>query len=260
MLRTAFTTLALLLGTLVLGSLVLLAQLVGVPHRQGDIYEKCRVGWGRLLLRAAGVKVVLHGAEKVSANVPRVFIANHVSWFDIPATLDALPPYGFLAKRELERIPFFGSAARAAGVIYLDRENRKAAFSAIEDAAKRIQAGESVLVFPEGTRGERYALRPFKKGAFVLAIGSGAPIVPVVIHGTIAVNPRGEFRASPGVVNLHLLEPIPTAGMTYDDRDTLAETVRHRMADCLREVYSIEPALEPRLAERPNTATPELSM
>ncbi|MBP6773481.1 MAG: 1-acyl-sn-glycerol-3-phosphate acyltransferase, partial [Gemmatimonadaceae bacterium] len=106
----------------------------------------------------------------------------------------------------------------------------------------------------------RYALRPFKKGAFVLAIGSGAPIVPVVIHGTIAVNPRGEFRASPGVVNLHLLEPIPTAGMTYDDRDTLAETVRHRMADCLREVYSIEPALEPRLAERPNTATPELSM
>ena len=85
-------------------------------------------------------------------------VANHVSWFDIPALLDALPPYGFLAKRELEKIPLFGPAARAAGVIYIDRENRKAAFSAIDDAASKIRAGQSVLVYPEGTRGD--AVRP----------------------------------------------------------------------------------------------------
>lgn len=260
MLRTAYTALALLIGTFVFGSLALLAQLVGVQPRPGGVYEYATRRWARWLLGAAGVKVIRHGGDDLVAGAPRVFVANHVSWFDIPAAIEALPHYGFLAKRELEKIPLFGAAARAVGVIYIDRENRKAAFGAIEDAASKIREGESVLVYPEGTRGERYALRPFKKGPFVLAIGSGAPIYPVVIHGTIAVNPRGEFRASPGVVHVHVLDPIPTAGLSYDERDALAETVRHRMADCLRTVYGVDPALEPRVAARSPAAAPELSM
>lgn len=250
MLRTAYTTLALLVGTLIFGSLALLAQLFGIEHRRGDVYEWCTRTWGKWLLGAAGVKIVVHGGEHVSEDTPRVFVANHVSWFDIPASIVALPPYGFVAKRELEKIPLFGPAARAVGVIYIDRENRKAAFGAIDDAAEKIRAGQSVLVYPEGTRGERYALRPFKKGPFVLAIGSGAPIVPVVIHGTIAVNPRGAFRASPGVVNVHILNPVPTVGLTYEERDTLAERVRLDMAECLRQNYGIEPALEARSSAR----------
>jgi 1-acyl-sn-glycerol-3-phosphate acyltransferase len=172
-----------------------------------------------------------------------VYIANHVSWFDIPSMIEVLPHYGFVAKRELEKIPIFGAAARGVGVIYIDRENRKAAFGAYEDAAKKIQQGNPVLVYPEGTRGSSYALRPFKKGPFVLAIASQAPVVPVVIHGTIEVNPRDEFRASPGTVHVHLLEPIATTGLTYDDRNVLADRVRERMAVCLREVYGVEPAL-----------------
>jgi 1-acyl-sn-glycerol-3-phosphate acyltransferase len=260
MFRTALTTIALLLGTFLFGSLALLAQLFGVQPRPGSAYEYATRGWARWLLGAAGVKVVRRGHDARVEQAPRVYIANHVSWFDIPASIEALPPYGFLAKRELEKVPLFGPAARAVGVIYLDRENRKAAFSAIEDAASKIRAGASVLVYPEGTRGERYALRPFKKGAFVLAIGSGVPIVPVVIHGTIAVNPRGEFRASPGTVYVHTLEPVPTAGLTYDDRDQLAETVRLRMAECLREVYGVDPALEARHTKAAPAATPELSL
>lgn len=260
MLRTAYTALALLVGTFVFGSLVLLAQLVGIQQRPGGVYEYATRRWARWLLTAAGVKVVRHGGENLLIGAPRVFVANHVSWFDIPASIDALPRYGFLAKRELEKIPLFGAAARAVGVIYIDRENRKAAFNAIDDAASKIRAGESVLVYPEGTRGARYALRPFKKGPFVLAISSGAPIHPVVIHGTIAVNPRGELRASPGEVHVHMLDPIPTIGLSYDERDALAETVRHRMAACLRDVYGVDPALEPHAASPSRAGMPELSM
>ncbi|MBL0171819.1 MAG: 1-acyl-sn-glycerol-3-phosphate acyltransferase [Gemmatimonadaceae bacterium] len=259
MLRTAYTTLVLFVGTLVFGSLVLLAQLVGLARGPGSVYERAQIQWGRWLLRAAGVKVVRHGGDDLPVGAPHVFVANHISWFDIPVTLDALPPYGFVAKRELESVPLFGAAARAAGVIYIDRENLKAAFTAYEDAASKIRAGQSVLVYPEGTRGERYALRPFKKGPFVLAIGAGVPVVPVVIHGTIAVNPRGEYRASPGVVHVHLLDPIPTEGLTYDDRQALAEKVRFRMADVLRTVYGVEPALESRLTARAVIPTPELT-
>ncbi|MBY0492314.1 MAG: 1-acyl-sn-glycerol-3-phosphate acyltransferase [Gemmatimonadaceae bacterium] len=260
MVRTYFTAVVLLLATVINGGSVLLAQLFGVKYGKGSIYEKAPVRWARALLWAAGVKVIKHGGDELAEGAPRVFIANHVSWFDIPAMIDVLPHYGFVAKRELEKIPLFGPAARAVGVIYIDRENRKAAFSAYEDAAKRIRGGHPVLVYPEGTRGESYALRPFKKGPFVLAIGSGAPIVPVVIHGTIAVNPRGEFRASPGTVHVHLLEPIPTEGLTYDDRDELAETVRLRMAECLKTVYGVDPALEvraPKGAARPKAVPAE---
>lgn len=260
MLRTAFATLALLVGTFIFGGLALLAQLFGVEHKRGGVYEWCTRTWARWLLGAAGVKVIRHGGAHMEVDTPRVFVANHISWFDIPASIDALPPYGFVAKRELERIPLFGPAAKAVGVIYIDRENRKAAFSAIDDAASKIRDGQSVLVYPEGTRGDRYALRPFKKGPFVLAIGSGAPIVPVVIYGTIAVNPRGSFRASPGEVHVHILEPVPTEGLTYSERDTLAERVRQSMAECLRTNYGVDPAMEARASERAPAGTPELSM
>ncbi|MCA0377742.1 MAG: 1-acyl-sn-glycerol-3-phosphate acyltransferase [Gemmatimonadetes bacterium] len=254
MIRTLFTAVVLALATVILGSLVLVARAVGVTPRKGGVYEKAPEWWARALLWAAGVRVVRKGHDPLAEGSPRVFIANHVSWFDIPAMIDVLPHYGFVAKRELERIPLFGPAARGVGVIYIDRENRKAAFGAYDDAAKKIREGQSVLVYPEGTRGSSYALRPFKKGPFVLAIGSGAPIVPVVVHGTIAVNPRGEFRASPGLVHVHILEPIPTTGLTYDDREALAETVRQRMAECLRTEYGVDPAIELRLGASARTA------
>jgi 1-acyl-sn-glycerol-3-phosphate acyltransferase len=243
MFRTAITFIALLLGTLVFGTTVLVAQLLGVRQGPDSIYEKCPRWWAWWLLRAAGVKVVLHGDDGLVKGAPRVYIANHVSWFDIPSMIEVLPHYGFVAKRELEKIPIFGAAARGVGVIYIDRENRKAAFGAYEEAAKKIQQGNPVLVYPEGTRGGSYGLRPFKKGPFVLAIASQAPIVPVVIHGTIEVNPRDEFRASPGTVHVHLLEPIPTAGLVYADREVLAERVRQRMAECLATTYGVHPAM-----------------
>ena len=246
--RTVLTIIALLLGTLVFGSMVLIAQLFGLRRGPGSAYDNAQRRWGQLLLLAAGVRVVKHGGDVVPAGSPRVFIANHVSWFDIPVLLAALPSYGFVAKREIEKVPFFGAAARAAGVIYIDRENRKAAFGAYEDASNEIRAGQSVLVYPEGTRGDEYALRPFKKGPFVLAIGSGAPIVPVVIHGTIEVNRRGSFTAHAGTVHVHQLEPVPTDGLTYDDRDALAATVRDRMSDLLRTTYGVEPKIALRVA------------
>ena len=243
MFRTGITFIALLLGTLVFGSTVLVAQLLGVKQGPDSIYEKCPRWWAWWLLRAAGVKVVLHGDDGLAKGAPRVYIANHVSWFDIPSMIDVLPHYGFVAKRELEKIPIFGAAARGVGVIFIDRENRKAAFGAYEEAALKIAQGNPVLVYPEGTRGSTYSLRPFKKGPFVLAIASQAPVVPVVIHGTIEVNPREEFRASPGTVHVHLLEPISTVGLTYADRETLGERVRERMAECLATTYGVTPPM-----------------
>ncbi|MDQ6612394.1 MAG: 1-acyl-sn-glycerol-3-phosphate acyltransferase, partial [Gemmatimonadota bacterium] len=234
---------ALIGGTLVFGTMVLLAQLFRVDFKRGGIFDMAPRWWTRGILGATGVQVIRHNAEVIVNHKPYVYIANHVSWYDILALLDALPNFGFVAKRELEKIPLFGPAARAVGVIYIDRDNRKAAFNAYEDASKRIRDGASVVVYPEGTRGESYALRPFKKGPFVLAIQAGVPIVPVIVFGTIAVNPKGSFKAHPGTVHVHLLDPIPTEGLTYDQRDELCERVRTSMGVALRDLYGVNPSL-----------------
>jgi 1-acyl-sn-glycerol-3-phosphate acyltransferase len=102
-------------------------------------------------------------------------------------------------------------------------------------------------VFAEGTRSPSYALRPFKKGPFVLAISAAAPIVPTVVHGALEVQPKGAIRVRPGRIDLHFLEPVSVAGLTYEDRDQLASTVRERIAVVLRDTYGIEsPPWKPR--------------
>ena len=241
--NTLLSAITVVVSTLALGSLVLLAQLVGVREKKRGLYYKAPRWWARGLVKAAGIEIVVHNPERISGDASRVYIANHVSWYDTPVLLELLPDFKFVAKRELEKIPLFGSAAKAVGVIYVDRINHHAAFGAYEDAARQMQAGESVAVYAEGTRGESYALRPFKKGPFVLAIQAGVPVVPIVIYGTIAVNPRGSLQAHPGVVHVHMLEPIPTTGLTYDDRDELANKTRLRMADTLRDLYGVNPSL-----------------
>ena len=237
--HTLFAALAFLLGTFAFGSIVIVARLLGVKEGPGSIYDRAPRWWASTILKAAGTKIVLHGAERLVPGEAHIFVSNHVSWFDVLVLVKMLPQYSFVAKAELFRVPLFGSAARAVGTIPIERENRKAAFQSYEEAAARMKGGRNVVVFPEGTRGPEYALRPFKKGPFVLAIAAGAPIVPTLIHGTIEVLPRGSFWLRGGRVDVHLLEPVPTAGLTYDQRDELARRVYDRLAAAQQSLYGI---------------------
>ena len=137
-------------------------------------------------------------------------------------------------------------------MVPIQRQARKAAFAAYDIAAERIRAGNSVVVFPEGSRGYDYPLRPFKKGPFILAIAAGVPIVPVLLFGTRDVFAKGTMLVRSGPLHIHLLEPVPTAGLDLSDRDELAQTVRSRMVDALDSLYGIksEPSRgEPQMAD-----------
>lgn len=239
MLRTLSGIVVFGFGTFVAGMQCAMAQLLGIPDTPGGPYDRACRRWCRWLLGVAGAKVEIHGAEYIDDVHPHVYVANHVSWFDIFALAPVLPHQKFVAKSELRRIPIFGWAATAWGIVWIERENRRNAFAAYESAAKRIQDGVSVAVFPEGTRGDHYELRQFKKGPFVLAIASGVPVVPTLIYGAREVNPRGTVRIRPGTIHLHFLPPIPTAGLSYDDRDDLANRTRDAIADCLETEYGI---------------------
>ena len=242
--RTILVFLTLITMTPLFGLMVIVAALFGVKDREGSIYDNAPRWWASCLVWAAGIRVRLHNEERMRFGAPRIFISNHVSWFDVLTLAAVLPRYKFVGKAELFRIPVFGRAARAAGMIAIERENRKSAFESYRMAAERIRAGASVVVFPEGTRGRTYSLRPFKKGPFVLAVAAGVPMVPTIVHGTIEVMPRDSFRVRPGIVDIHFLEPVPTEGLTYDDRNRLSRAAWERMADAMHELYGVSSVLD----------------
>ena len=237
--RTLLVSLALLIFTPLGSATVLIAANLGLSHREWKLFKWVPQTWARLINMAAGVRVRVHNAERMNDPAPHIYVSNHVSWFDVLALVATLPRFKFVAKAELEKVPIFGPGMRAIGTVAIQRENRKAAFAAYEEAAQRIRGGDSVVVYPEGTRGSSYALRPFKKGPFVLAIASQAPVVPTIVHGTIEVLPRGSFWARAGTIHVHFLEPVPTTGLSYDDRDRLATAVYSRMAEALQRLYGV---------------------
>ena len=243
--RTLYTLFVFALATAVLGPVVLVAGLFRVREKPGGIYQWCMHHWARAGCRAAGVRITVHDPSRMSPDHGVVYIANHMSWFDVFALAATLPRYSFVAKSELRKIPLFGPAAAAAGIVFLERDNRKRAFQSYRGAAEQVRAGRSVVVYPEGTRGRDYPLRPFKKGPFVLAIASGAPIVPTVVYGAREIMPRGSFRIRRGVIHVHFLEPIPTVGLSYDDRGALMTRVWDQMADALHDLYGVERSERP---------------
>jgi len=240
--RTAFAFVGSVVLTGVLGTIVILAGLLGVEEKPRGVYQWCMHSWCRGILWLSGVRVVTHDPERMSETQGHVYIANHVSWYDIFALAAVIPRYTWIAKAELRRIPVFGAAAEAAGIVFIDRDHRKAAFESYKVAAEQVKRGRSIVICPEGTRGKDYHLRPFKKGPFVLAIASEAPIIPTIIYGTREVMPKGSFRVRGGTVHLHFLEPVETKGYGYDDRAELMQVVWTRMADHMRTLYDVHTA------------------
>jgi len=246
MIRTLFAIFMAIVATVLCAGSVIVAGLLRLRDREGGVYDTMQQTWARLIIWGSGVKVVLHGLQHATSG-KQIIVGNHVSWFDVFSLAAALPRCRFVAKQEVRKIPLIGRAAGAAGHVYIERENRKAAFEQYKAAADRIHAGAQVVVFAEGTRGHDYPLRPFKKGPFVLAVSAGAPVVPMLIYGTIPMMPKGSFRVRGGTTHIHFLPPIDTTGLTYEDRDQLAFQTYRVIADLLKSEYGVDsPEWDPR--------------
>jgi 1-acyl-sn-glycerol-3-phosphate acyltransferase len=172
-----------------------------------------------------GVDVTVHGLEHVEHAGPVIYAPNHQSHLDILTLLGHLPgATRFAAKRELWRHPVVGGVLDTLGMIPIDRDAGTRSIEVLNQAAAEAC---SFVIFPEGTRSRDGSLREFKKGAFVLAIATGLPIVPVCCRGTRRLMPRGSrLTIVPGAVDIFIEPPIETAGLGYEDRDMLAARVR----------------------------------
>lgn len=231
MIRTAWVWLVGCAATLWYGGRILALSTLG-SRRLGCACRDLARRWCRTVLRAADTRVVLEGVEHLGRERAQVLVSNHESWFDVFALAGHLPvDYRFVAKRELASIPVFGPAWVACGHVSLDRQDRARAVDSLSAAGSRIvERGTTLVMFPEGTRSVTGALQPFKKGAFVLAIQAGVPVVPVAILGSRAVMPKGSWRVRPGTVRVRIGEPLAVDGLGHEDRDRLVARARRAVA------------------------------
>lgn len=190
--------------------------------------------WGKIICRGVGVSVRIDGLEKLDPQQPYIFAANHQSQFDIFALHGYfLHDFRWIAKMELFRVPIFGKAMRLAGYIPLNRASGREALQSLEEAAARIAAGTSVVIFPEGTRSPDGRLLPFKSGGMILAIKAKVPVVPMAISGTRQVLPKGRLLAVGGKVRILVGEPIDTRSYRLKQKGELAERLQQEVAALL---------------------------
>ena len=190
----------------------------------------------RLGLALAGIRVRVAGLEHVPPDRAAVYASNHQSNVDPPVIFDVVHPrLHILYKAEIDAVPILARAFRYGGFLPVDRRNKEAALRSIEAGAASIRAGNSFLIFPEGTRSKTAELLPFKKGGFIMAIKAQAPIVPVAVQGGRDSMRRGSWMLRPVTVSVRIGEPIESAGFTLDRRDELIATTRARIAALLAE-------------------------
>ncbi len=232
--RRTFVLLASVLATLRISIATMWDVLRGRSRRHaGD----ARLRWwsGRLLeLADIDCRVSNPAGVRLGDGTATILMTNHASLYDIPLTFVAIPgSIRMLTKKELFRVPIWGRAMRAGEFISIDRHNRDRALEDLAAAREKMESGITLWIAPEGTRSKDGRLGPFKKGGFMLALETGARIVPVGIRGADRVLPPGTFgQLELGcTVEVHIGEPVDCRQWSLETRDEWMEEIATRISD-----------------------------
>jgi 1-acyl-sn-glycerol-3-phosphate acyltransferase len=227
MLRAVFICVFLSLYILVLGPPLLLYTVFS--KNVAPLYW-AGINGVMFFVKCVGVRVHVKGLERVPKGTC-IFAANHTSSADAPAVVWAIPRrIAILLKRSLFDWPIVGQAFQLAHFIPVDRFNRDSAIESVEKATESLRKGQSFLIYPEGTRSPDGRLQDFKKGAVVMAIKSGVPIVPIACSGAHRVMEKRKLKITPGDILVEFLEPIDPSKYSFEERELLVQELHDRLA------------------------------
>jgi 1-acyl-sn-glycerol-3-phosphate acyltransferase len=238
-----FATVSMFISVAIWG-LVILVRLLFPLNLQTETWY-LRV-WNLFVLKLYRMKVEIVGQEKLASGKSCLIVSNHQSLFDIPLAFKAISKehIRMVAKRELFKIPIFGHVLYRTHFIPVDRKSRTSGVVASQEMRKRLNAGISVWVAPEGTRSVNSQLLPFRKGAFAVAIDEKIPVQPLLILNSYRSCTKEEYWVRCGShLVVHILEPLYPDHPAFADRGLLCEEVQRRMAEALAKAQAKDPSL-----------------
>ena len=189
-----------------------------VHWRNAGFVHKEQQFWSRAFFRLMFLPVSVDGTGHIQPGQSYVFVSNHQSMFDVWLVYGWLPViFKWLMKAELRKVPFVGTGCKAAGHIFIDRSNAKAAMESLREVEKQLTGGVCTVIFPEGTRSLNGEVGRFKRGAFQIAIDLGLPVIPLSLSGCFEVLPKGKPFVNRHPVHMHIGEPIDL--MQYKDAE-----------------------------------------
>lgn len=176
--------------------------------REEEVYFAAAKVWSRILFLLSGIKIKARGLEKIPIGQPVLIAANHQSYVDILLLFEMIPfRFRFVAMEVLFKTPFFGYCMKRTGCIPV-QDDAIRSFKAIRLMINMVKAGESLLIFPEGGIPEGEGLGSFNPGIAMLALHTGARVIPVAIKGTREILPRKSCIFNPGTIELKVGDPM----------------------------------------------------
>ncbi len=215
--------------SIILGTFSILARII---DPSGNTSHNIARLWGRLICNWNGINVDIHGMENVQQNRAQVFVANHQGYFDIFSLSGYLPvQIRWFAKKSLFKIPFVGWSMSACGYVPVNRENKKQAYEAFLSSIEKLKQGNSIVIFPEGTRSENGLIGPFKKGGHLLATRAKAPMIPVTVIGTGNLIKKGSAKFYPGPIRIIVSPPIEVEEISSRKEEEILTSLRQTICN-----------------------------
>lgn len=219
-----FYLISVIVNTFILGIIVIF---ISFFDKRGTIVHYVGRFWSLLNIYLSGTQVKIRGKEKIDTRRSYIVMSNHQSLFDVWALIGKIPlQIRWIVKKEIRKVPVFGYALERMGHIYIDRGNRTDAYAGLNEAARRVKEGTSVIIFPEGTRSKDGRLQQFRLGGAVIALRSGVSILPVTVNGGRFALRKGTLDLLPGKMEIIVGDEIDPKNFGEDDREELIEMAR----------------------------------
>ncbi len=197
------------------------------------LYKDIQKYTTKIINRTGGTLTII-GEENIIIDKPVVFTPNHQSYFDIPALISSInTPIAFISKKEMLKIPVISTAVLELNSVMLDRSDIKSAAKSVLDAIKILKSGQSLVVFPEGTRSKDGLVHDFKPGAFKIATKPKVPIIPVSIIGARDIFEGNNYKIKKNDIKVIFHEPIYTENLSKQEIKELPYKVQKIVANCV---------------------------